>query len=223
MIVYKYVCVLPSLKALVATEMAARTAKHDLMSRWRNVKSTDDLDYKKQALSYFNLLFGTSTESSDYWNNILMGEIKGNALPIFFLCVEKFLLEESQTADDFQVEISKLLLYRRLVEISGVHIVLPFDSDESLLLLFSQNFPFQLENLLDIEPQVKHIHRISFEEGTALCKYAISKPCKKENSWKFLTSIKLKCLINYTSLRIANSATVSRLNQMTIALSITML
>src|SRR4051812_25364911 len=78
MILHKHVISIPSIKALVTTEMVARTAKHDLMDRWRKVQSTDDLDYKKQALLYFNLLFGSSAESTAYWGNELLHQIKGN-------------------------------------------------------------------------------------------------------------------------------------------------
>lgn len=75
MIVYKHVSAVPLLKSFVATEMIARTAKHDLMNRWRNVKSTDDLDYKKEALLYFNLLLGK--DSKEYWNGVLRNELLG--------------------------------------------------------------------------------------------------------------------------------------------------
>lgn len=85
------------------------------------------------------------------------------------------MLEDGQISTDFQLEnIDKVLLFHRLVEISGVQIAI----SDSFSMLFALETPFQLEYLRDIEPQVKHIHRISFEEGTALCKYALSKPSK---------------------------------------------
>lgn len=169
MILFKHLPSSPHFQNLVATEMVARTAKHELQKKWRELKSFNDEDYRLVALHYFNLLFGRSQHSQDYWNTSLDTDLK-----------KKFLLEDSEIAEEVEwlKYVHKVVLFHRLQDISGV--VFTLDETEegtvnSLEELMKKEKPFELQHIGELLPKVKHIHRISFEEGTALSRLAITK------------------------------------------------
>lgn len=77
MIIYKYVSSVSALSSLVVMEMVARVAKHELMSKWREMKSPRDLDHQKICIDYFNLLLGNGPVSTSYWIHDLTKQVIG--------------------------------------------------------------------------------------------------------------------------------------------------
>lgn len=191
--------------------MVARTFKSQLMQKWRELKSSLDEDYQQLAVDYFNLLFGKSSSSPQYWKQLLIPLLR-----------EKFPLtsfestreegspptEENLDAVDFQSIVDRLALFYRLQDLTGIRFSLsqpqeekeeednnnqsnstnndnnntsnsiksiPPESDQQLELLLMRETPFNLSHMPNITARLKHIHRISFEEGTALSRLAITK------------------------------------------------
>ena len=76
----------------------------------------------------------------------------------------------------------------RLQDIAGIQFNITETGEDSLKVfnrykferihLTKSNTPFSKENVGDIQPRVKHTHRISFEEGTALARLASTKTGK---------------------------------------------
>lgn len=87
------------------------------------------------------------------------------------------MLEDGQEIEDIDLRkhVTRYSLFLRLCDLCGLRFSFAKNTEEYIIELLNLEKPFQLENLFQLEPKVKHIHRISFEEGTALCKYALTK------------------------------------------------
>jgi hypothetical protein len=187
MILFKHVQASQHLQSLIVTEMVARVAKDELRRIWRAVHAFDDSEYKLQALNYFNLLFGASQQSKEYLDGPFTTALKN-----------KFTIEEGHVIQDFNWKslVNHELLFYRLQQLTGVqlHVTKAEDAESHikhvtaddgesgkhdmkrvLQHISEEENPFSECSVGQIVPSVKHIHRISFEEGTALSKLALTK------------------------------------------------
>eukprot|EP01114_Cavostelium_apophysatum_P018706 TRINITY_DN5854_c0_g1_i4.p1 TRINITY_DN5854_c0_g1~~TRINITY_DN5854_c0_g1_i4.p1 ORF type:complete len:564 (-),score=138.72 TRINITY_DN5854_c0_g1_i4:173-1864(-) len=118
-------------------------------------------------LSYFNLIFGRKQKSVIYWKTVLKDSVSKRFSGVWTP-------QESSPEHDSRHGVYLLALFYRLQELVGVRlsnlIAQKFSVDE--LGHLTLNDVLQTEHLLELYPKIKYIHRISFEEGTAIAKQA---------------------------------------------------
>jgi len=159
------------------TEITARTAKNILRARMRALKSPDDSQYRKLILAFFNLLF-----SGIQMNEIDMPDIGGRSAwtQKDFWCKQMkssitkrfqaaLTFEELSDNLDLRSRLNLSLLFERFQVISGVTISTAESinpSNSGYMLQFSE------WDIREIAATEKSIHRVFFEEGTALAAFA---------------------------------------------------
>ena len=187
----------PVVGHFLLTEIVARTAKNILRAQMRRLRCPEDEPYVLSVVRYFNLLFSPSHRSQAYWNHHLAEGIHRRFPHAVENSPSPSLVADdtpsspslpslpplsSSSASALSVNVPVLgppvdlrrgvhmvALFHRLQDILGIKFCASADrfthSTSGLVLLGS---PFQPQDVLEIFPVVKYIHRISFEEGTAL-------------------------------------------------------
>ena len=95
------------------TEIAARVAKKILFGRMRQLTTSEDIEYRKLIIDYFNLLFDNSKECQDYWKS----GIKNSLLKRFSAALTP---EERDNSFDLRSVLHMKPLFFRLQEICGI-------------------------------------------------------------------------------------------------------
>jgi len=163
-------------RRIIITEMVARTCKNILREKWRQLRRCDDDGYIVEVADYFSLVFSaTSSASKSYWEKEL-----SDALFARFLNANR-----SQHTPRFSLLQFVLLqpLFYRLQEVLGVSITFETvlschqETDvqfEDITQILNCDDPIKPEHVRAIEAKVKHVHMISFEQGTALSRMAMT-------------------------------------------------
>jgi tetratricopeptide (TPR) repeat protein len=148
----------PSRAAL--TEMAARTVKNVLRARWRSIESSDAHAYVECTRELLNTVFGRSPQSRDYWT--LWVRIKGSMMKRFEMA-----LSDDECEDD--VDLRPLLDMGALL--ARLKVLLSLDverSDDD----GDDEAPFARAHV-SLSARTRTIHRVSFDEATALSDQAV--------------------------------------------------
>ena len=142
----------------------------------RSLKTAQTEKYHSLVLSYINLIFGRKSKSANYWLTVVKDSIK-KRFP------EVLSEEESAATFDLRNRVYIRALYSRLQDLLGFRLrstiaetQMEIDSESKALTLTT---PLSMGDLLELYPTVKYLHRIHFEEGTALSKQATEEA--KEN------------------------------------------
>ena len=142
--------------------------------------------YNSIVLSYFNLLFGGHAKSSTYWKTVVKDSVKKRF-------DWTFTVEEENPTFDLRPLIFTHGLYLRLQDIAGVFLhptpsQIFSESDDSQV--FSRNLT--ATDFIRMYPVVKYMHRISFEEATALSKIAQQPKLDQESRSKLFEEAQKK-------------------------------
>eukprot|EP01119_Soliformovum_irregulare_P025748 TRINITY_DN9620_c0_g1_i3.p1 TRINITY_DN9620_c0_g1~~TRINITY_DN9620_c0_g1_i3.p1 ORF type:complete len:666 (+),score=209.19 TRINITY_DN9620_c0_g1_i3:3-2000(+) len=159
-------CSYEPVKCLVLTEIIARVVKNQMRAGMRALKISEMRKYAELSLSYLNLVFGISEKSEIYWKSFLKE------------CLEKRFSETLSTCElknDFDLRRSVFVvpLFQRILDL--VRISLKFDVKEGFNLkgdVMVLKVPLSGANYREFLPSTKYMHRLHFEEGTALSKQA---------------------------------------------------
>lgn len=155
-----------NLKEYLLTEIIARNLKNEIHSEMRKIQSFQDLPYIKIIVDALNYFFGQNKEFyvnlvcsiSRRYPNALSDEEKNFPSMLKNRCILLTLLLRLQNLLGFKFQ-------NQLIE--------SFRLEPSQL--FNTSVQFSVDNITELFPIIKHIHRIFFEEGTALSKIAVSK------------------------------------------------
>eukprot|EP01114_Cavostelium_apophysatum_P017894 TRINITY_DN5408_c0_g1_i1.p1 TRINITY_DN5408_c0_g1~~TRINITY_DN5408_c0_g1_i1.p1 ORF type:complete len:1291 (+),score=352.75 TRINITY_DN5408_c0_g1_i1:103-3975(+) len=158
------------LRSYVLTEIIARVVKNELRNQMRNLRSTKETKYLQIFASYLNALYGSSEQSFKFWRDELLPAIQSRYL--------SSLTEEEQQTDEASVRklrssVQFLALFSRLQTLLGFKMRLE-DFAQDPKDFFPQFRPLTTKDI-ELYPILKHIHRIFFEEGTALARMAVAK------------------------------------------------
>eukprot|EP01119_Soliformovum_irregulare_P004567 TRINITY_DN1561_c1_g1_i3.p1 TRINITY_DN1561_c1_g1~~TRINITY_DN1561_c1_g1_i3.p1 ORF type:complete len:907 (+),score=307.61 TRINITY_DN1561_c1_g1_i3:36-2756(+) len=149
------------LRQFLLLEVLARVIKRDIRKEMRNLKTAEEEAYIKTITDFFNLFLG----NPEFWRENLIPSIQSKY---------KSCLSEEEVSLDHGFILKSLDLYTLFLRIQTV---LGIDFQVEIKLKFSENnfSPFSPSDIDQLRPVVKYIHRIFFEEGTALSKLAASK------------------------------------------------
>lgn len=175
-------------KTIALVEACSRTAKHLLEERWRCLEAASELQYLRDASDFFALLAGSDEDSLIYWEETMADEV-----------LERFPLPPQTTKGPFP-EGFKLhstlpvsLLLFRTSQLLGLEfdlsVLYSSSGHEDAPDTFDEKVFKGLTSLCErrswakhgqvifraIHPRTKYLHRVSFEEGTALCRVALTK------------------------------------------------
>ena len=151
---------------VLLTEIVARVAKLILWSRLRNLKTSNCDKYKIIVAEYFNLLFGNSEQSIQYWKS----GIKNSILKRFMSALSE---EEKDPIFNIRSKILLLPLFERLLILCGIKI----DEGKKELcraIKHKDGVLFEVRHIEKLIPKEKTIHHIDFAEGTILSQKATS-------------------------------------------------
>lgn len=162
-------------RKLITTELIARHIKNQVREKWRELgnqisNSESDLPYINIICDYFNSIFGC--DSFEFWNGLLK-EIEKQQFPLRDYSIYEALPNSIKD----NVELSSLFL--RLEDLLGLQLsfdefsLSSIDIDCKLMDVFKNSKPFKTSHIKAILPKIKHINRITFEEGTALSRLAM--------------------------------------------------
>lgn len=129
------------------TEMSARAAKEELFARWREIQSTDDDEYTKAATTFVR-----SFADDSFWDDNLTQAVQSK-----FLGAANRIIPLADLSIQLRRVVDRPLFVDRVAHLAGLRL--------------SENHC----QVLEIQPRVKYMHRVSFEEGTALSRMAMSK------------------------------------------------
>jgi hypothetical protein len=131
----------------VVTAMVCRAAKMSLRSLLRNamkaIALANDEPYIRVTVDYFNILFGASTDSMDYWAMELNRTIQCN---FYYHAQSKVNLETLKELTDLKE------LFHLLVQFSGVVLSPKFSSDRDLVKSFKLNRFISESDIAGMEP-----------------------------------------------------------------------
>ena len=155
-------------KLFVLTEIVARSIKKMIEKNWRALRSPEEEDYKRVVVDHFNQAFGSNQDSAYYWEESLKREMK-------YFEVHRLKVQVESTFTDFKQVREKLKprfcdLFERVKSLVGVSL-----ENSIANKLLESDCPFQVEQVSNILPRVKHVHRISFEEGVSYSRLAEAK------------------------------------------------
>lgn len=168
------------LRSYILTEIVARTTKTIIRREMRALQSSDQESYVQLLVDYLNKVYGRSGETTDFWHHYLLKEM----LKRYVHCMTNDEQYRAQHSNRSIVDIQWGVLFLRLQTLLGVKFQL--DCLETIakdygtpgtkqrILDYPSELILRVEDVEQIYPIVKHVHRIFFEEGTALSKMAIT-------------------------------------------------
>jgi serine/threonine protein kinase len=142
-------------RRIVATELVARTVKNCVRAQWRSLSSVDDEPYRRVFAEHWNGLF---SDDADYWRDTLLV-----AATDYFRGPLRRRLKQSRRAE-LMTLVRKSLLAPRVQLLLGVRL-----SARRVL-------PLHAGDVEEMRAVIKHMSRLTFDEGTALSRAAMTKP-----------------------------------------------
>eukprot|EP01122_Echinamoeba_exundans_P014473 TRINITY_DN6570_c0_g2_i2.p1 TRINITY_DN6570_c0_g2~~TRINITY_DN6570_c0_g2_i2.p1 ORF type:complete len:1309 (+),score=180.83 TRINITY_DN6570_c0_g2_i2:8156-12082(+) len=174
-------------------EACARTAKHLLEEKWRCLEAASESRYLREASEFFGLLADCDDESRAYWLETIAEEVllrfsipQGAKSPFSdvvnvssLIPVPLLLFRTSQLVG---VEFDTHYMKRVLVDAGlGLGVESEASTEEQVYKLLEALVAHKLLKssskhiVCSIKPRTKYLHRVSFEEGTALCRVALAR------------------------------------------------
>jgi hypothetical protein len=129
----------------------------------RSLKTSDDRLYRKLIVKFFNLCFGSKPKSVKYWSV----DAKNSILKRFSGAIGA---EEMNPNFDLRFSLLVPSLFQRLQDIVGLRLRTSIDDD--LVRTGTLREPVIDSDLEEMFALDKSIHRVFFEEGTALAALA---------------------------------------------------
>jgi hypothetical protein len=181
------------LRSFLLTEIVARVLKNLVRKEMRKLQTSEENAYIRILVDHMNDVFGASSSGPEFWKydfSLLIERRYPSSLT-----EEETLIVNSYESGPL-LDVKWYILFLRLQTLLGIKV--KKDILDSILQSYESNpkegvlnFPakylFQYDvryvnifftyihkNILELYPIVKHIHRIFFEEGTALSRMAIS-------------------------------------------------
>jgi tetratricopeptide (TPR) repeat protein len=171
-------------RAVLLAEMVARATKNVLRMHMRSLKNPSLFEDHKLICQYFNLLFGHSRKVDLYWRTAA----KESLLRRFPMSLSE---EEEAPSFDLRQSADLVVLFDRLSLLLGLvwrHDVRGFLVFRDVAAAAAAATPGQMPrgrpslvetllpdiHLTQVIPRVRSMHRVSFEEATALSKQAIA-------------------------------------------------
>ena len=186
-------------KILIVTELVARSLKNFLRQKWRELKLIDlhqcydDSPYKLSISKYFNAIFNSpksynnnnnKNNNNNYLNNLNNNDNDDNNDYFWRIEIPTIIgkqnlpLPPPDKIEQINLIIKNLrhwvtdhILFHRLQELLGLQIKHDQLNDGNFEGL--KEIKFEDFHIAKIEPKIKYINRISFEEGTALSRLAM--------------------------------------------------
>jgi hypothetical protein len=183
----------PAGRTFCLTEACARAAKHLLEEKWRCLEAASESQYRREASEFFGLLADCDDESRTYWHETIADEVLSRFhIPASeqspftdqfdvssLLPIPLFLFRTSQLVGvEFDTQVMRRLLLDAGVAVASEPAASPEEDVYHLLESLVANgllTPTSKSIVSSIKPRTKYLHRISFEEGTALCRVALAR------------------------------------------------
>lgn len=157
-------------RRLLATEVAARLVCRVVNEKWRAVRSSDDGKYVDVFVQLCNRLFAPLPAGDDY--------LRATFLPQL---ATVFVLPAASAAALDLRDISRPDLLVRVCAKLHAPLALDLSSSASLEAVARGQVELHASQLRPLQPVLKHTNRVSFEEGTALVRLAMSKAPGEES------------------------------------------
>ena len=167
-------------KRLLLNEMVVRCTKNEVRRIWRSLHCSDPTPYIAAACEFFNVVFKLS---ATYVNESLVPAM-----------VRKFRGRDRQIVSyEFlqPAELDLCSILFRLRDLLGIRFAGKHWAVRSFVeKRLHKKRPFKNEFFEAVLPVIRHTHRVSFEEGTALSRLALTKNDHRKSSMLFMLAYK---------------------------------
>lgn len=166
-------------RRLLATEVAARLVCRVVGERWRALRSSDDARYTDALIDLLNRTFAPAPGGDDFFRSQFLPHLFTVFVAPPPSAASPAPLSPSAALFDLR-DVSRPDLLTRVCAKLHASLSLDLSSSASVEAIARGQMEMHAAHLRSIAPAVKHTNRISFEEGTALVRLAMSRPAGDE-------------------------------------------